>query len=294
MPKKSPRLPSSSPLQLRSIALRPPPERLAGRYPFDIPIIQSLLQNPEQVLELGAPVTIFVGENGSGKSTLIEALACAAKLVVVGSEDGSRDNSLAHVRPLADCLRLTWNRRSQRGFFLRAEDFFGYARRMARIRQELEEDLRTVDREYADRPEAIDYARMPYQSELAGIQQRYGEGLDHASHGEAFLRLFQSRFVPGGLYLLDEPEAPLSPVRQLALLATIHKMVASLGLANQESQFIIATHSPILMAYPGAHLLSFDGDRIHPVQYEDLEHVNLTRDFLNNPQAYLRKLIADD
>jgi len=288
MPKKDSKPLSSSPPHLRSIALHPPPERLAGRFPFEIPIIRALLEHPHQPLELAKPVTIFVGENGSGKSTLIEALACAAELPVVGSEDGSRDQSLAHVRPLADCIRLTWNRRSRRGFFLRAEDFFGYARRMARIRQELEQDLRTVDREYADRPEAIDYARMPYQSQLAGIRQRYGEGLDHASHGEAFLRLFQSRFVPGGLYLLDEPEAPLSPVRQLALLATIHDMV------GQDAQFVIATHSPILMASPGASLLSFDEDYIHPVQYAELEHVNLTRDFLNNPEAYLRQLIVKD
>jgi predicted ATPase len=284
MPKKL----SPSSLHLRSIALRPPPERLAGRFPFDVPVIRALLEHSGQPLELAEPVTIFVGENGSGKSTLIEALACAAEWPVVGSEDGSKDQSLAHVRPLADCLRLTWNRRSHRGFFLRAEDFFGYARRMARMRQELEENLRTVDREYADRPEAIGYARMPFQSQLAGIRQRYGEGLDHASHGEAFLRLFQSRFVPGGLYLLDEPEAPLSPVRQLALLATIHDMV------GQEAQFVIATHSPILMAYPGASLLSFDEDRIHPVQYTELEHVKLTRDFLNNPETYLRQLIAKD
>ncbi len=288
MPKTSSRPLSSSPLHLRTIALRQPPERLAGRFPFDIPVIRALQENPAHPLEFDQPVTIFVGENGSGKSTLIEALACAAGLPVVGSEDGNRDQSLVNVRPLADCLRLTWNRRSHRGFFLRAEDFFGYARRMSRISQELEEELRTVDREYADRPEAIDYARMPYQNELAGIRQRYGEGLDHASHGEAFLRLFQSRFVPNGLYLLDEPEAPLSPVRQLALLATIYNMV------RQDAQFVIATHSPILMAYPGAHLLSFDNDRIHRVQYADLEHVNLTRDFLNNPQAYLHQLIADE
>ena len=279
---------STSNLHLRSVTLRLPPERLADRFPFDIPVIRSLLENISQPLEFDQPVTIFVGENGSGKSTLIEALACAASLPVVGSEDGNRDQSLAHVRPLADCLRLTWNRRSHRGFFLRAEDFFGYARRMSRLRQELEEELRTIDREYADRPEAIGYARMPYQNELSGIRQRYGEGLDHASHGEAFLRLFQSRFVPNGLYLLDEPEAPLSPVRQLALLATIHSMV------RQEAQFVIATHSPILMAYPGAHLLSFDNDRLHRVQYADLEHVNITRDFLNNPQAYLRQLISED
>jgi predicted ATPase len=266
-------------VHLRSISLHPPLESQAGRFPFTIPVIDSL-----ERIELGSPVTIFVGENGSGKSTLIEAIALSASLAVVGSEDLGRDRTLAHVRPLADSLRLTWNRRTRRGFFLRAEDFFGYARRMAQVRQEMEAELRRVEEEYRDRPEAIDYARMPFARELGEVQRRYGEGLDNASHGEAFLTLFQSRFVPEGLYLLDEPEAPLSPVRQLALIAAIRQMV------DQQSQFIIATHSPILMAIPGAQILSFDNGLIHPVKYEDLEHVTLTRDFLNDPQAFLRHL----
>ena len=116
------------------------------------------------------------------------------------------------------------------------------------------------------------------------MQERYGDGLDARSHGESFLALFQSRFVPGGLYLLDEPEAPLSPLRQMALLSAIKEMV------EQESQFIIATHSPLLMAYPGAEILSFDQQPIAPVSYQSLEHVNLMRDFLNDPDAFLRHL----
>lgn len=277
--KKKPLADTSSPLHLRSIRLNPPIESQAERFPFSIPVIRSL-----ESLEFRSPVTIFVGENGSGKSTLIEAIALAASLAVVGSEDLGRDRTLAHVRPLADCLRLTWNRRTRRGFFLRAEDFFGYARRMAQVRQEMEAELRRVEDEYRDKPEAIDYARMPFARELGEVKQRYGEGLDNASHGESFLTLFQSRFVPEGLYLLDEPEAPLSPVRQLALIAAIRQMV------EQQSQFILATHSPILMAIPGAQILSFDGAAIHPVEYDELEHVTLTRDFLNDPQAFLRHL----
>lgn len=266
-------------LHLRSIGYRPPLESQVDRFPFTIPVLRSL-----ETLELHSPVTIFVGENGSGKSTVIEGIALAASLAVVGSEDLGRDRTLAHIRPLADCLRLIWNRRTRRGFFLRAEDFFGYARRMAQVRQEMEAELRRVDEEYRDRPEAIDYARMPFARELGEVQRRYGEGLDNASHGEAFLSLFQSRFVPEGLYLLDEPEAPLSPVRQLALIAAIRQMVA------QQSQFIVATHSPILMAIPEAQILSFDNGSIHPVEYDDLEHVILTREFLNDPQAFLRHL----
>ncbi len=116
------------------------------------------------------------------------------------------------------------------------------------------------------------------------LTSRYGEDADARSHGESFLQLFQSRFVPGGLYLLDEPEAPLSPQRQLALLSMLKEM------AGQDSQFVVATHSPILMALPGADILSFDHAPARRVRYEEVEHVTLTRDFLNNPEAFLRHL----
>jgi predicted ATPase len=249
-------------------------------FPFNVPVIRAL-----EEIEFRAPVTFFVGENGSGKSTLMETIAYAAGSVTVGSESVKTDPSLAHVRKLADHLRLTWTKRTHKGFFLRAEDFFGYAKQMARTRQELEDDLRKVDSEYTHRSKlAKDLAKLPYANELYAIKSRYGDGLDTRSHGESFLTLFQSRFVPNGLYLLDEPEAPLSPIRQLAFLSALKQMIA------EDSQFIIATHSPILMAFPDAEILSFDGGQIRRVKYDELEHVTLTRAFLNDPEAYLRYL----
>ena len=131
-------------------------------------------------------------------------------------------------------------------------------------------------------------ASMPMRTSLADMEHRYGIDLDANSHGQSFLKLFESRFVPGGLYLLDEPEAPLSPQSQLALLAMIADMV------SREGQFIIATHSPILLAYPGAQIYSFDEQPVRRVDYDALDHVTLTRDFLNAPQRYLRHLGADD
>lgn len=238
-----------------------------------------------ETLEFSVPVTFFVGENGSGKSTLLEAIACAVDLVVVGSEPLRSDKTLAEVRILSQQLQCTWNKHTRRGFFLRAEDFFGYTKKMAQTRQELKEDLENVERDYQGRSaEAAALARMPYARELGDMQQRYGSGLENQSHGESFLALFQSRFVPGGLYLLDEPEVPLSPVRQLALISALKSMV------EQDSQFIIVTHSPILMAFPGAQILNFDEPPLRPVKYRDLEHVNLTRDFLNNPEAFINRL----
>ena len=265
-------------IHLRSITQKGSHEKEG--FPFNVPVIRAL-----EEIEFTAPVTFFVGENGSGKSTLMETIACAAGSVTVGSESVKTDPSLAHVRKLADHLRLTWTKRTHKGFFLRAEDFFGYAKQMARTRLELEEDIKKVDVEYQGRSKfAKDLAKMPHAGELHAIKSRYGDGLDTRSHGESFLALFQSRFVPNGLYLLDEPEAPLSPIRQLAFLSALKQMIA------EESQFIIATHSPIIMAFPNAEILSFDGGQIRKVKYDELEHVTLTKAFLNDPETYLRYL----
>ncbi len=267
-------------IHLRSIRIQTPETGLPDGFPFQVPIIKSLVE-----LEFSSPVTFFVGENGSGKSTLLETLAVAIGSITVGSESVERDKTLAAVRKLSLHMRPAWNKKTRKGFFLRAEDFFGYARRIAQTQADLEEDLRTVDEEYKDRSEtARGYARMPYLGQLHEIQQRYGNGLDNRSHGESFLALFQSRFVPGGLYLLDEPEVPLSPLRQLSLIALLK------GMVEQDAQFIIATHSPILLAFPGAAIYSFDFIPIRQMEYNELEHVSLTRAFLNNPESFLKHL----
>lgn len=266
---------------LLSINLREIPQRLQGQYPFNLPLLRGL-----EEMRFSAPVTFFVGENGTGKSTLLEALACAAEMITVGSESVKTDHSLVHARELAKYLRLAWTKRTRKGFFLRAEDFFGYAKRQNELRAEMESDLLEIEHEYRERSEyAKALARMSTSGQLGDMRRRYGGGgLDAYSHGESFLTLFQSRFVPDGLYLLDEPEAPLSPLRQLTLIAAIKEMEA------QNGQFIIASHSPILMAYPGAEIFHFSEGRIERARFDDLEHVRLMRDFLNNPDAFLRNL----
>jgi predicted ATPase len=250
------------------------------RFPFTVPAIRTL-----DALDLSAPVTFLVGENGSGKSTLLEAIAAAAGLPAVGSEDVRSDDTLSAQRRLGDALRLVWSRRATRGFFLRAEDFFGYTKRLAVLRSELLARLDEIEVEYADRSAyARGLASGPVRASLGALEERYGVDLDANSHGQSFLMLFQSRFVPEGLYLLDEPEAPLSPQSQLGLLAMMSDMVA------QDAQFIVATHSPILMAYPGAAILSFDQERVERVRYEELDSVRLVRDFLVDPERYVRRL----
>ncbi|HYO87568.1 MAG TPA: AAA family ATPase [Candidatus Limnocylindrales bacterium] len=268
-------------LFLRTI--RRPANDLPEGFPYSVPVIRVL-----ESLDFSAPVTFFVGENGSGKSTLLEAIACAAHLPAIGSERVDRDPTLAHARALAEALRWSWGKPPKRGFFLRAEDFFGYARSVQHMRDDLGSDLKQMQQEFAGRGKTAQVlAAMPYARELNDIQQRYGTGLDAQSHGESFIKLFRARFVPDGLYLLDEPEAPLSPTRQFALMLLIKTMLA------QHVQCIIATHSPILLAYPGAAIWSFDGGAIHPVAYDEVESVQLTRDFLNHPATFLRQLMDE-
>lgn len=269
-------------VHLRSIALRDLDSDQATDYPFAVPAVAALAEAP---LAFRSAVTFFVGENGSGKSTLLEGLACATRSIVVGSDSSERDPTMADARRLGRALRLTWSRATHRGLFLRAEDFFGYAKGLDRLRSELEAEAAAIEADPVASPAARALGAGALRGEVAGITRRYGDGLDSRSHGEAFLALFQARFVPGGLYLLDEPEAPLSPTRQLALISLLTTM-ADAG----DSQFIIATHSPLLMAVPGATIYTFDGGAVREVAYDEVEHVALTRSFLNDPAAYLRHL----
>ena len=201
------------------------------------------------------PVTFFVGENGSGKSTLLEAIAIAYGF---NPEGGTRNYSFSTYdshSELCDAIRLSrGTRRAGWGYFLRAESFYNVA---------------TKEEEYSRGP--------------GGKPQHFHE----KSHGESFLALAQNSFRPNGLYLLDEPEAALSPQRQLTLLMEIDRCV------KEESQFIIVTHSPILLGTPGAEILSFDDGLIHPCTYEETDSYQVTSMFINNREQILRRLLEE-
>ncbi len=206
-------------------------------------------------LSFRAPVTLFAGENGSGKSTLLEALAVAAGFNPEGGTKNYSFSTRDSHSELCTALRLSRGAvREKWGYFLRAESFYNVA---------------TAEEEYA---------------QMGGIPRGY-----HArSHGESFLALAQDEFRPGGLYLLDEPEAALSPQRQLTLLLEI------LRCAGEHAQFIIATHSPILLGLPGAEILSFDGDGIRPIDYEDTESFRITELFIRDRKGFLARLTRED
>ncbi|HEY0321540.1 MAG TPA: AAA family ATPase [Pyrinomonadaceae bacterium] len=263
-------------VHLRTINLKPGAKR-ADTYPFNLPLFKKF-----RSINFERPVTFFVGENGSGKSTLMEALAAAIGSITVGGDDLQRDKTLGHARRTGAQLKLTWQKKTGRGFFLRAEDFFNFARRVNRMSEELEEMSKEFEGYLSGY--ALQLAKGAVGGQRRALVEKYGEDADAFSHGESFLRLFRERFVPGGLYLLDEPEAPLSPQRQLALLSMLKEMV------SEDAQFIIATHSPILMAFPESVILSFDHAPLKKIDYDETEHVSLTRAFLNNPESFLRRL----
>src|SRR5262249_48416613 len=228
-------------------------------YPFSIPALRDL-----SLLALHPHVTYLVGENGVGKSTLIEGIAVAAGFNAEGGSKNFAFSTHSNTSELYEVLRLVRGMRRERdGFFLRAESLYNVASEIERLDKE-------------DHPGRLLYG--------------YGGRSLHAqSHGESFMALALNRFRGFGLYIMDEPEAALSPSRQLALLSLIHLQV------NQgRSQFIIATHSPILMAYPDATIykLSPEGE-IHPIAYEQTEHYSVTLDFLTNRESYLRHLFSD-
>jgi predicted ATPase len=226
-----------------------------ARYPFLLPAIRTL-----DTIELHPRMTIFVGENGSGKSTLLEAIAVSLGFNAEGGSRNFRFGTRASHSELHDFLRVSRGfRRPKDGFFLRAESFFNVA-------TEIEER----DKGLGGPPIIDSYG---------------GRSLHEQSHGESFLALLTERFGGKGIYLLDEPEAALSPQRQLAVLSRIHDLILD------DSQFIMATHSPILMAYPDALIYQCDADGMRPIAYEDTEHYQVMRGFLMHPQRMLDTLL---
>jgi predicted ATPase len=231
-----------------------------GEHPFTLPVVRALDR-----LELPTPVTLLVGENGSGKSTLMEAIAASLGL---NPEGGSQNFAFATREShsaLHRALRpVRGARRPRTSFFLRAESFFNVATEIEQL------DAPAEDGGYGGGPPIAD---------------AYGDrALHEQSHGESFLALLNHRFGPDGLYLLDEPEAAMSPQGLLAVIARMRVLV------EEGSQFVIATHAPMLLAYPGATLYEIQDGGLVPTPYEDTDHVRLTRSFLEDPERFLRYL----
>lgn len=231
-----------------------PPESWLG----DLPAVRSLREG----LSFCQPVTFLVGENGTGKSTLLEAMAVACGFNPEGGTRNFTFSTRATHSELHEYLTVARKAYPRDGFFLRAESFYNVAT-----------NIDELDEEPGAGPSLID--------------SYGGVSLHRQSHGESFLSLVEHRFGGQGLYLLDEPEAALSPSRQMTLLAAVHQLV------RRDSQFIIATHSPILMAYPGAWIYQLTEAGVCQTDYRETEHYQLTRRFLEDPERMLRYLLEE-
>ena len=248
---------------LSSVRLRNFPEDQQDQFPWTLPLIKNL----EQV-EFSSLITFLVGDNGSGKSTLLEGIAAASSVPIAGSKRLEDDASLAAADSLANYMSLRYKDKSYHGFFVRAEDFIGFARKM-------KDEITALDKEMEELKEGwtggdMKLALGPIEGEKQSLIKRYTKDLEAMSHGEGFLQFFKSRITGRGLYLIDEPEPALSPQNQLVLLSIIIEKAQKTG-----SQFIIATHSPIIMACPGSSVLSFSENLIEEVDYRDTDHYNI-------------------
>lgn len=221
-----------------------------NEYPYSLPVIKNF-----ETLEFHPKVTFIIGENGSGKSTLLEAIATAWGF---NSEGGTKNFNFATRSSHSNLwqkIRLSKSfRQPKDGFFLRAESFYNVASNI---------------------------------DELGVVDSYGGNSLHNQSHGESFFAVMLNRFNGKGLYILDEPEAALSPTRQMAMISRVSQLL------KEDSQFIIATHSPILLAYPNALILQIEDNQLVPTKYEETEHYTITKDFLNDTKRIVKYLIED-
>jgi predicted ATPase len=247
-------------------------------FPFNLPVLQSLDE-----IEFDQRCTVLIGDNGSGKSTLLETIAYCIGLPTISNQSIEYDGSLKAAKILSPYFQLSFCHKSRKGLFFRAEDFIGFVRSINELRSAFDKDMK--DFEASLEGFSLDRVRGMMQTQQNRLVEKYGQDLNAFSHGEGFMKIFESRFTQRGIYILDEPEASLSPLRQLSLISMIKQMTEDVG-----AQFIIATHSPIMMGIPGALLLELKEGKIRPTTFEETEHYQIIKGFLEDRERYLRHL----
>lgn len=261
-----------------SLRLRNYPDDRTEEFPFSLPLVKNLKE-----LTFEQNISFFVGENGSGKSTLLEAIAAYTEVPLAGSYRLEDDVSLEAANELANYLSMQFEEKTRQGFFVRAEDFIGFARNIKKSIAELNDEIQEVKDTHIGGDIKLTLGTL--EGERDQLINRYSDDLEALSHGEGFLKFFTSRITGKGLYLIDEPEAALSPSRQLSLLALILEKVKQTG-----SHFIIATHSPIIMAVQNSEVFYFEDGTISKKDYKETEHYQLTKSIFDNPESIMRHL----
>lgn len=239
-------------------------------YPFSVPAIAAM-----EEIAFTSPITILCGDNGSGKSTLLSILAAKLKAVRIGQGVIEREHTVDAAQDAFSLHKLP----CKRNFFFSAEDFIAYVTWVSQTKAEARAEIARIDADdtIADKS----YAKMPHLHTLSDLFGLYAGNLALCSHGEGFLDFFQSRLKPGGLYLMDEPEGALSYEKQFALALMIRE-------ASENCQFILATHSPILTAIPGAQILEATEEGFLPRKYDELENIQFLKLFMANPSRMFR------
>lgn len=247
-------------------------------YPYDLPFFGH-------TLTLNSPITILVGENGAGKSSLLALLNDVLKLYRIDSTASQTKKNQKILKSTQHLPNIHYVRTKPKGFYFKAEDFTTYIQSLEHNKQDAYQALDEIEKDYANKSDfSKSLARMPHIRTLNDIDQMYQKDLLSSSHGEAYLDFFKSRLRNQELYLLDEPETPLSIQNQITLLSVLDDAV-SLG-----NQFIIATHSPILMSIPGATIYEISPDGVRSIEYDDIESVRLLKHFLNHKEQFFKHL----
>ena len=247
-------------------------------FPFSLPVFKKPF-----VLDFNRPVVIIAGDNGCGKSTLLEAIAYKLNLPTISSTSTVTDSTFDPSRELFDQVNIFWRNKTHNGMFFRAEDYIGFVRSVQMLKSDLGKDLKELEEQL--RGYGLVLAQGLLKGQVNELHSRYNGKLEEKSHGEGFLQILSSRIHGNGVYVLDEPEASLSPMKQLSLLSLLMQSAT-----NSDAQFIIATHSPVLMGIPNSTIYYLNENGIAETAYEDTEHYQIYKSFLENRERFLRYL----
>jgi predicted ATPase len=247
-------------------------------FPHTLPVFKQPL-----TLNFTTPIIVIAGDNGSGKSTLLEAIAHKLNLPTISSYSTITDETFAAARILFRDVYIKWRNKTHNGVFFRAEDYIGFVRSINTLKNDLGKDIEEM-KEYL-RGQGLAHAQGALRGQINELESRYNGKLEEKSHGEGFLQILTTRIHGNGVYVLDEPEASLSPMKQLALVSLLMQSAK-----QTDAQFIIATHSPIIMGVPNSTIYYLGSNGTEILAYEDTEHYQVYKSFLENRERFLRYL----